>query len=179
MLPNATAVRWLNSSSAAPTSTPTVDTTCGETAAPFALQVSQPEGMYDGWYVQVSGNGLLFTSVQSSASSFSVEASGHLCAIGRVDRDDLPRIAAVGIRDPSSDVWLVESRTIELLDEDYAAVRCTRDGLLSCAANATNPASHWLGCGLQLDLSSDGGGTVPVRGLNCSSLALNIVSVSQ
>lgn len=135
--------------------------------------------MYDGWYVHVSGNGLLFTSARSSASSFSVEASGHLCAVGRLDNNDRPRVAAVGIRDPSSDVWLVDSRTLEVLDEDYAAVKCTRDGSLSCAANATNPASHWLGCGLQLDLSTDGGGAVPVRGLSCSSLALSVVAATQ
>jgi hypothetical protein len=31
---------------------------------------------------------------------------------------------------------------------------------------------YWLGCGMQLDMSRDGSAVVPVRGLNCSSVAL-------
>ena len=138
--------------------------------------MSQPGGRFDGWFLSRIGNGLLFTSARSAAGSFSVEASGHLCAVGYVDADDRPAIAAVGVHDPSSNVWLLQRRTLDAYSDDYAAVVCTTGGgALSCAANATNPARHWLGCGLQLDLSTDDGATVPVGGLNCTSIDLQMV----
>jgi len=173
----ATASRWSNVTTT-PTATPnpTIDTTCGETVSPFSLKVSQSGGKFDGWFLYRVGNNLLFTSTQSSAGSFSVEATGHLCQVGYLDEDSRPRIAAVGIHDPSSDVWLVRRQTLDSLVSDYAAVVCTKDGgSLNCAANTTNPANHWLGCGLQLDLSTDGGQTVPVNGRNCTSIQLAIV----
>ncbi|KAK3934268.1 hypothetical protein QBC46DRAFT_368331 [Diplogelasinospora grovesii] len=175
----ASSVRWLNTSSTpTPTPSPTVDTSCGETVCPFALQVSQPGGMFDGWYVLVSGDDLLFTSVRDTASSFSVEASGHLCAVGFLDENSRPYIAAVGTRSGSGEVWLLESQAVEQLSQDYAAVKCTKGGSLGCAAtNTTNPTNStgsagWLGCGLQLDLSTTG--SAPV-GRGCSSVGLNIV----
>ncbi|KAK3357868.1 hypothetical protein B0T25DRAFT_173385, partial [Lasiosphaeria hispida] len=178
VLANATTtLRWMNTTSASTANpTPTLDASCGETATPFALQVSQPDGKFDGWFLSLVGSGVLFTSVRSSASAFSVEASGHLCVVGHLDRDKRPYIAAVETREPSSSVWLLQPRSLDSLNGGYAAVKCMNEGgSLSCTANTTEAASHWLGCGLQLDLSTDGGGTVPVRGLNCTSIDLRAV----
>ncbi len=174
---NSTGYRWLKTTftpTAAPT--PTVDTSCGKTASPFALQVSQPNGKFDWWFLYLSGNGLLFTNIRSASSSFSVEATGHLCVVGYLDEMSRPPIAAVGTHDPSSNVWLVRQKTLDDLSDDYAAVKCTTTGgTLSCAAYTTDSSSHWLGCGIQLDLSTDSGGTVPVGGINCTSIGLEVV----
>ncbi|KAK0717506.1 hypothetical protein B0T26DRAFT_802622 [Lasiosphaeria miniovina] len=178
---NTTTTRWLNTSTPAstPTSTPTAttDSSCGETASPFELQVAQPGGVFDGWFVALSGDGLLFT--RGGGSAFSVEASGHLCAVGLLDGDGRPAVAAVGKRerDASSAVWLLQQGMLAALGDSYSAVRCVAAGELVCAAaNVTGtPARHWLGCGIQLDLSTDEGAVVPARGLNCTALALKVV----
>ncbi|KAK1756524.1 hypothetical protein QBC47DRAFT_187462 [Echria macrotheca] len=173
---NTTTPRWHNTTST-PTSspTPTIDTTCGKTVSPFAVQIAQPGGTFDGWFLNLVGNSVLFTNSRSSASQFSVEATGHLCVVGYSDEDDHPSIGAVGIHDPSSDVWLLRRQTLDSLNGDYAAVTCSKgSGMLSCAANTTNPATHWLACGIQLDLSTDGGSTVPINGRNCTSVELKI-----
>ncbi|KAK3369659.1 hypothetical protein B0T24DRAFT_681657 [Lasiosphaeria ovina] len=174
---NTTTTRWLNTSTPTSTPTATTDSSCGETASPFALQVAQPGGVFDGWFVALSGDGLLFT--RGGGSAFSVEASGHLCAVGLLDGDGRPAVAAVGKRerDPSSAVWLLQQGMLAALGDSYSAVRCVAAGELVCAAaNVTGtPARHWLGCGIQLDLSTDEGAVVPARGLNCTALALKVV----
>ncbi|KAH8898215.1 hypothetical protein GQ53DRAFT_636888, partial [Thozetella sp. PMI_491] len=170
---NATTPLWRNSSATAtPTPSTTVDLTCGETTAPFALQASQPGSVFDNWYVHVVGDGLLFTSLASSASAFSVEHTGHLCAVGHLAADGKPYLASVGSLDNSSAVWMLDQNVLEHMSEDYGALNCTAGSTLSCAANAT---SHWISCGLQVDLSSDGGANVPYEGFNCTSLDLIIV----
>ncbi|OIW32895.1 hypothetical protein CONLIGDRAFT_640064 [Coniochaeta ligniaria NRRL 30616] len=158
------------------TSSPTriLDTTCGETAAPFSLQVSQPGGLLDGWYAFLSGDGVLFTSARSSATSFSVEGSGHLCAVGYEGEFGYPVIAVVTNLSDSGAVWLLDGRRAAAFSEDYVPVECQTGGGggLACAAGATR---NWVGCGLQLDLSSEAGGSVVVDGLNCSAISLEVV----
>ncbi|KAH8902479.1 hypothetical protein BR93DRAFT_932054 [Coniochaeta sp. PMI_546] len=163
------------SNTSTPTTSPTriLDTTCGETATPFNLQVSQPGGLFDGWYAALSGDGVLFTSVKSSATSFSVEGSGHLCAVGFEGEFGYPVIAVVTNLTDSGAVWLLDGRRAAAFSQDYVPVECQRaGGGLACAAGAT---SHWLGCGLQLDLSSQVGGNVVVDGFNCSAISLEVV----
>lgn len=162
------------SNTSTPTHTPTriLDTTCGETAAPFALRVSQPGGLFNGWFAHLSGDGVLFTSVQSSATSFSVEGSGHLCAVGYEGEFGYPIIALVTNLTTSGAVWLLDGRRAEAFSEDYVPVECTTEGGgLNCAAGETK---NWVGCGMQLDLSSEQGNAV-VDGLNCTALSLEVV----
>jgi hypothetical protein len=161
--------------STSPTTTRILDTTCGETAAPFNLRAAQPGGLLDGWYARLSGDGVLFTSEQSGATAFSVEGSGHLCAVGYEGEFGNPVIAVVTGLDDSGAVWLLDGRVAEVLGGDYVAVECEQGeggGGLACRAGGTR---YWVGCGLQLDLSSDGSGTVVVDGLNCSGISLEVV----
>ncbi|KAK3495205.1 uncharacterized protein B0T23DRAFT_314041 [Neurospora hispaniola] len=202
-----------NTSTSTPTSTSTTtpspkptatkDLTCSETSTPFSLRVSQPGGTFDKWFVHVVGNGLLFTSSQSQASSFSVEGTGHLCAVGYDDRKARPRIAAVGVAGAGASngsrngtgtgsgdgsgrkgvggggpVWMLRQETLKGYWEDYKALECTKgDGGLSCGVgNSTNDevGSGWVGCGLQLSLGRD---IIDVGygGLNCSAVSLEVV----
>lgn len=155
-----------------PTSSPTriIDTTCGQSSTPFSLRVSQPDGLFDGWYARLSGDGVLFTSVQSSATPFSVESSGHLCAVGYEGEFGNAVIAVVTNLTASGAVWLLDGRRAQALGEDYVPLECTTGGGagLSCAAGETK---NWVGCGLQLDLSSEPGNVV-VDGFNCSAINL-------
>ncbi len=84
-----------------------------------------------------------------------------------------PIIAVVTNLTDSGAVWLLDGRRAAAFSEDYVPVECQRGGeTLACAAGAT---SHWLGCGLQLDLSSEAGGSVVVDGFNCSAISLEVV----
>ncbi|KAK3504452.1 hypothetical protein B0T13DRAFT_498853 [Neurospora crassa] len=183
--------------------TATKDLTCGETSTPFSLRVSQPGGTFDKWFVHLVGNGLLFTSSQSQASSFSVEKTGHLCAVGYTVERGGPRIAAVGFGvagsrngtgsgdgDGDGDgggrkgvrgegpVWMLRQEILKVYSEDYKALECTKwEGGLSCGVgNSTNDAvgSGLVGCGLQLSLGRD---IIDVGygGLNCSAVGLEVV----
>ncbi len=173
MRANYTSTRWQNVSTTTPTPTATADLSCGETSASFALQVAQPGGMFDSWYVHLIGDGLLFTALASSASFFSIGQTGHLCAVGQLDANGRPYLASIGTHDNSSAVWMLSQRVIKDMSNDYGALNCTAGSTLSCAGNST---SHWIGCGLELDISTDGGSTVPYDGLNCTSIGLNIVA---
>ncbi|GAB1319862.1 hypothetical protein MFIFM68171_10072 [Madurella fahalii] len=176
--------RWLNTSTSLPSPTPTstsASVLCDQTAPSFSLQVSQPGGVFDRWFLRASGSGLLFTSLRSGASSFSVGPAGHLCALdeGLVDQDGVPYVAAVGAKDEGGgSVWLMRRGMLEALAEDYAPLMCTREGEagLRCQGrDEVEEVRYWLGCGMQLDLSSYGGELVPVRGLNCSSIGLGVL----
>ncbi|RKU43589.1 hypothetical protein DL546_005873 [Coniochaeta pulveracea] len=161
--------------STSPTISPTLvlDTSCGETATPFQLQVSQPSGPFNDWYAYLSGDGVLFTSDSSAATSFSVEGSHHLCAVGYTGEFGLPIIAVVGNVTDSSGVWLLDGRVAEALEADYVPVECEVDaGGLKCHGQGRE---NWLGCGLQLDLGSSGNGTVVGDGVQCSEIELKVV----
>lgn len=163
-----------SSSTATSSPTATLDTTCGETATPFSLRVAaaQSGSPFDGWWARLSGDGVLFTSEQSGATRFSVEGSGHLCAVGAVGELGNAVIAVVTNLTDSGAVWLLDARWAEAFAADYVPVQCqTAGGALACAAGLTR---NWVGCGLQLGLSSEQGSVV-VDGLNCSAIGLEVV----
>jgi hypothetical protein len=67
---------------------------------------------------------------------------------------------------------------LRALRDDYTALTCERDGMgLSCRGEdgEARDARYWMGCGMQLDLSSDPAGEGPGRGLNCSAVGLGVV----
>ncbi|EAA29814.1 hypothetical protein GE21DRAFT_4942 [Neurospora crassa] len=161
--------------SSKPPATEDLDLTCSETSTPFLLRVSQPGGTFDKWFVHLVGNGLLFTSSQSQASSFSVEKTGHLCAVGYTDERGRPRIAAVGfdVADTGSGngtgsgdgdgdgdgdgvgrkgirgegpVWMLRQEILKVYSEDYKALECTKgDEGLSCGVG--NSTNDAVGSG--------------------------------
>ncbi|KAK7757517.1 hypothetical protein SLS62_000532 [Diatrype stigma] len=188
---NATTTRSSNSS--APTLTvitTTIETTCGETSTPFAVQVAQPGGMFDGWYLKLSGDAIIFappsaadSPSSSPATQFSVEGSGHLCAVGRVGAEGNAVIAIAETANATtgvtgSGVYFVDPEVLGgIADQGYAALQC--DGVspgggaeLTCAEGALE---YWVGCGLGLDITSDGDGTAEIGGWNCTGVTLSPV----
>jgi hypothetical protein len=153
------------------TSTPILDTSCGETTAPFAVKVHQPGGLFDGWHLKVSGNGLLFWSAAGEASRFSVEGSGHLCAVGRSRTNGTPAIVVVeNTASRSSPVWLMYADLVVGYKGEYNPVSCAvGSGVLACVET---DMWRWIGCGMQLGLSAANATTVPVDALNCTSINL-------
>ena len=121
--------------------------------------------------------------------------------MGYGDSNGKPRIAAVGVAGAGAGteedethtesgeagerpVWMLRQGTLKAYWEDYKALECTRDGGgLSCApaANGTSAGAvagadgggGWVGCGLMLSLGRDV--DVGYGGLNCSSIALEVV----
>ncbi|KAI0597107.1 hypothetical protein F4775DRAFT_561557 [Biscogniauxia sp. FL1348] len=148
-------------------------TTNTNTTTPFAVQVAQPGGPFDGWYLRLSGDAVIFTS--SAGSRFSlVGGAGHLCAGARM------AIAQSGTG--GSGVWFVEPEVLEVVERTgYAALRCSGAGGdgLECEEGG------WVGCGLGLGLDivrdagagGDGGAVVVVvvDGWNCTGVALSMV----
>lgn len=196
----ASATRASNSSMASSLPTTVANATnttvsCAAIGAPFLLQVSAPnttssansstnstvsESLFNNWFVQVSGNGLLFTVKQSSASAFAVDtATGNLCAVGLVGDKGNPVAAVVETQAVNgTGVWLLDTTIAEALEPDYEAVTCasgagTAGQSLACG---WEDIQYWFGCGLQLDMSSAAGGSVTVGGLNCQSIQLVVVS---
>jgi hypothetical protein len=101
-----------------------------------------------------------------------VEGSGHLCAVGYEGEFGNAVVAVVSNLTASGAVWLLDGRRAQALAEDYVPVECVAGGGgLSCAAG---PTRNWVGCGLQLDLSSEQGGVV-VDGIECKALTLEVV----
>ncbi|KAK7924036.1 hypothetical protein PG985_006090 [Apiospora marii] len=170
---NATSVRFSNTS--APTATPT-SMTCGETASPFMLKVSQPSGHFDGWFAKVLANTIMFTSSANHSSKFSVESSGYLCAVGYAGEDGNPAIAIVEDKKglTGSAVYLIDQKRMEdLKRQGYGPLDCAVNGDLACQGG--QELSNWVGCGLGLDMSSDAGENVVVDGWNCTSVALSAI----
>ncbi|KAK8138293.1 hypothetical protein PG984_001673 [Apiospora sp. TS-2023a] len=170
---NATSVRFSNTS--APTATPT-SMTCGETASPFMLKVSQPSGHFDGWFAKVLANTIMFTSSANHSSKFSVESSGYLCAVGYEGEDGNPAIAIVEDKKglTGSAVYLIDQKRMEdLKKQGYGPLDCAVNGDLACQGG--QELSNWVGCGLGLDISSDAGENVVVDGWNCTSVALSAI----
>lgn len=166
---------------ATPTSTSTLDTTCGETSPPFLLQVSQPSSVLDGWYARVSGDQILFSSSANHSDQFSVEDSGHLCAVGYVGASGKPTIAIAETREgiTGSALYLVDGQRLgNLTERGYGALDCVVEDDLNCEARGNGTGTdltHWVSCGLGLDISSDGSQNVVVDAWNCTSLALTAV----
>jgi len=170
--PNATAGACpaLNTS----TPTPTLDTTCGETASPFKVRVGQAGGLFDGWYLNVVGNSILFSPSANVSSLFSVEATGHLCAVGYQGEKGYPLIAIVGNLDTGGDVWLLDGKVLQdvIKKRGYGPLKCSLSSGLTCSEG---DMANWVGCGLQLDLTSQSGGTVVLDKFNCTALTLEAV----
>lgn len=174
---NATSVRYSNTSSVTATAmaTSTLDTSCGETSTPFLLQVTQPSSAIDGWYARIIGNQILFGSSANQSGKFSVESSGHLCAVGLFGESGSPAIAIVETKEglSGSAVYFVDGqRLTNLTEQGYGALDCAVDDDLACQAQGL---AHWVGCGLGLDISSDGNENVVVDASNCTSLGLSAV----
>ncbi|KAI1478530.1 hypothetical protein F4774DRAFT_385170 [Daldinia eschscholtzii] len=212
---NATTVRFANTSTTAtlpPTSTPSA--VCSTlTNPPFHIRVSQPNGLFNGWFLQISGTGVLFTPSSSLASLFTFSSSPssnsstaqqhqHLCSIPLSNNDGAPiptpadnstaataapvvAIAESRPDSPGSAVYFVEPRVLEDMDNDrqgwYAPLECDPSGAsersntastLSCAQG--DKKKYWVGCGLGLDITSDGDGTAVIDGWNCTGVGLTI-----
>ncbi|KAK0747333.1 hypothetical protein B0T21DRAFT_388429 [Apiosordaria backusii] len=174
-----TTVRWVNTTttSSLPTPTPTFPTSCGESSAPFSLQISSPSTPFDNWFVHLSARALLFSSLPSQASRFSVEAGGYLCIPGLVDEteEQRPYVAAVGVKEGQrGEVWMVSKEMMDVWGDDYVALGCTKDGGLSCGGmengRDVGEVRGWVGCGMQLALGG-GNGTVD----ECGSVGVRVV----
>ncbi|KAL1866658.1 hypothetical protein VTK73DRAFT_4561 [Phialemonium thermophilum] len=80
---------------------PVIDTTCGRTTPHFQMQVSQPGGgLLDGWFARLSGSGVVFVPSNGEGKGptrFSIEPTGHLCAVGRSGEHGNALVAAVNI----------------------------------------------------------------------------------
>ncbi|KAK4667784.1 uncharacterized protein QC764_704680 [Podospora pseudoanserina] len=174
-----TTVRWANTTttSSIPTPTAIFPTSCGESSAPFSLQISYPSTPFDNWFVYLSARALLFGSRSSQASRFSIEAGGYLCVVGLVDEteEQRPYVAAIGVKEGQrGEIWMVSKEMLDVWGDDYVALGCTQDGGLSCGAmrNGTDVGEvrEWAGCGMQLGLGS-GNGTVA----ECGSVGVRVL----
>ncbi|KAH9432194.1 hypothetical protein MCOR02_006899 [Pyricularia oryzae] len=165
---NNTMPRFTNTSTS---TTATIDKTCGETSTPFAIKVAQDGGTINDWFLRLSGNSVLFTSQSSRSSRFAVGGSGRLCAVGAKGPLDNAVVAVVENKTDmaTSPLWFVDGGLVaNLTARGYAELNCTSgEGTLSCAYN---DMSNWLGCGLQLGLSTGDGGDF--EGIKCQGVSL-------
>lgn len=168
--------RWLNASSTitsstSATPTKTIDKTCGETAQPFAVRVGQTGGPFDGWFLRVSGSAIIFTQAANASSRFSVEGSGRLCAVGRPTEYGNAAIAVVETADElnaGSMVYFVDGQVaLNLTERGYGDLECTMAPDLRCAEGEL---THFVACGLQLEVARVTGGEVD--GMNCTAVQL-------
>ena len=170
-----TLVPPLNSTNAS-TPSPTLDRTCGETTTPFSVQVAQPGGMFDGWYLKLSGDAIIFTQSQDLSTQFSVEGSGHLCAVGQAGTQGnaLIAVAENATEVTGGTVYFIDPKVLEDIGKlGYAALECgSPSETLACAQGEMR---FWVGCGLVLDITSDGDGNAEIGGLNCMGLDLSPV----
>ncbi|KAI1656077.1 hypothetical protein F4813DRAFT_144637 [Daldinia decipiens] len=230
---NATSsIRFANTTTTSPISSPTSTPTpfCSSSPTnnpPFNIRVSQPGSPFDGWYLQISGTGVLFNPSSGRASRFSFSSyspsspptttnsssspspssfSGHqqyLCSTSSsssdtdatagitttADNATVVAIAEARPDVPGSAVYFVEPHVLEDMDNDrqgwYAPLECvTSESPGTNSTSATNGTStlacaqgakeYWVGCGLGLDITSDGDGTAVVDGWNCAGVALTI-----
>ena len=157
--------------SSSPTSA--IDGTCGEDTPHFAVQVAQPGGTFDGWFLKLSGDAIIFSPSQDLSTQFNVEDSGNLCAVGHVGTQGN---AIIAIAENATDVtggavYFIDPEVLEDIGElGYAALECEAGGeTLACAQGEKR---FWVGCGLGLDITSDGDGATVIGGLNCTAVSL-------
>ncbi|KAI1135472.1 hypothetical protein F5Y05DRAFT_172161 [Hypoxylon sp. FL0543] len=198
--PNSTSTaRFANTTSATPAATPTA--TCESTTNPFAVRVSQPGGLFDGWYLQISGDGVIFNPSIDRASRFSFDApsagKSHLCSLGGAglvgNASAVVAIAENRTDATGSAVYFVDPEVLEDIDNGqhrwYAPLECGGDSGSNSTANSTaavvgradstlacaqGSKEYWVGCGLGLDITSDGDGVAVVDGWNCTAVTLSI-----
>ncbi|KAI6358941.1 hypothetical protein MCOR25_007207 [Pyricularia grisea] len=165
---NSTIPRFTNTSTS---TTATIDKTCGETSTPFAIKVAQDGGTINDWFLRLSGNSIVFTSQSSRSSRFAVGGSGRLCAVGSKGPLDNAIVAVVENKTDmaTSPLWFVDGGLVaNLTARGYAELNCTSgEGTLSCVYNDMR---NWLGCGLQLGLSTSEGGDF--EGIKCQGVSL-------
>ncbi|KAI0098430.1 hypothetical protein F4814DRAFT_121778 [Daldinia grandis] len=210
-----------STSTSTSTSTPSQTPLCSNssTTTPFNIRVSQPGSIFNGWYLQISGAGVLFNPSSSRASRFSFSSDSnsnsnsnssssnhqqHLCSTpssSSSSETDTPTtstadnatVIAIAEARPGvsgSAVYFVQPHVLADMENDqqgwYAPLQCnTSSGgsgtnstsavngtsTLACAQGAKE---YWVGCGLGLDITSDGDGAAVVDGWNCTGVALRI-----
>lgn len=129
--------------------------------------------MFDDWFLKLSGDAILFVPDSATATQFSVEGSGHLCAVGSLGTQGNAIIAiAENATDiTGSGVYFIDPEVLEDIDElGYAALQCEVGAdALSCSEGAKE---FWVGCGLGLDITSDGDGSAEIGGWDCTGVTL-------
>ncbi len=180
----------LTTSTSTSTPTLTIDRACGETSTLFAVRVVQPGGMFDGWFLKLSADAIIFVPPEDSSSSsssssswsspttptrFSVDgSSGRLCTTGARSN------AVIAIAENATDVagsgvYFVDPEVLNDIGRlGYAALQCrvvdSRE--LRCAEGVME---YWAGCGLGLDITSSADGGAEIGGWNCTGVTLSAV----
>lgn len=194
-------VRFANSTTSTATSTTATPTsTCVTTSAPFAVRVGQPGGLFDGWYLRLSGDQALFNPSLDQASQFSFDkkdgsGQSHLCSLsgaGLVANGSAVVAIASNLTDAAAGgaVYFVPPKLLDDIENEehgwYEPLECISSGGTNgtVTGNATAGTAltceqggkeYWVGCGLGLDITSDGDGTAVVDGWNCTAVTLSIV----
>ncbi|RYP09603.1 hypothetical protein DL765_008377 [Monosporascus sp. GIB2] len=174
--------RFTNATSA-PTPTATSDNPCGgQVSDPFAVRVAQPDGMFDGWFLQLSAAAIIFAPTKEAATRFGIASEGeaggggHLCTQGqgRVGSQPLVAVAENGTDVTGGAVYFIDAQTLAAVGRlGYAPLRCAVAGEdLACAEGAKE---FWVACGLGLEITSDGDGVAEIGGWNCTAVALSPV----
>jgi hypothetical protein len=104
-----------------------------------------------------------------------VESSGHLCAVGYTGQSGKPVIAIVETKQDltGSAVYFVDGENVKNITAlGYGALDCAVNDDLACQAS---DLSHWVGCGLGLDISTSSAAEVVVDTWNCTSIGLSAV----
>ncbi|ROW02481.1 hypothetical protein VMCG_06086 [Cytospora schulzeri] len=156
------------------TSNSSLDKTCGETGSLFNIQISQADGdndLFNGWWLKLSGDMVLFTSQKEKATGFGVsQGTRHLC-IPRTG--SLPLIAIVETRLATSPLYFLDANFSRGYEPEYEPIVCDGQGgngsQLSCAQETR---TSWTGCGLQLELGAEASSNGTEGGSGCSSIAL-------
>lgn len=180
---NSTHTTGANATGAVPLSTArpsaatnsSLDTCGGET---FNVQVSQEaaddegSGMFNGWWLKLSGDMVLFTSQRARATGFGVDrGTRHLC-VPRAGQ--LPRIAVVETGLDTSPLYLLDANFSKGYQPEYEPLVCS-----SLAGNASQltcgqgSRTDWSGCGLQLEIGAGSYSNATEGGLSCSGVALH------
>ncbi|RYP03453.1 hypothetical protein DL764_005134 [Monosporascus ibericus] len=174
--------RFTNTTSA-PTPTATSNNPCsGEVSDPFAVQVTQPDGMFDQWFLQLSAAAIIFAPTKESATRFGIASDGedggggHLCTRWQGGAGSQPLIAVAenGTDVTGGAVYFIDAQTLAAVGGlGYAPLLCAVAGKeLACAEGAKR---FWVACGLGLDITSDGDGVAEIGGWNCTAVALSPV----
>ncbi|KUI56337.1 hypothetical protein VP1G_03690 [Cytospora mali] len=165
------------------TTNSSLDTSCGTTSPLFNIQVSQDNGtnnsngIFNGWWLKLSGDMILFTSQKAKATGFGVnQGTRHLC-IPRTG-GALPLIAIVETRLETSPLYFLDANFSRSYQPEYEPVLCDSVGgngsQLYCAQETM---TTWSGCGLQLEIGGDSGSNGTEGGSGCSSVALHAFQI--
>ncbi|KAI0147495.1 hypothetical protein GGR57DRAFT_253154 [Xylariaceae sp. FL1272] len=191
-----TSIRYSNTSTiTTPTPTPTPEKTCDDSGPLFAVQIGQPGGMFDGWYLKLSGDAGIFVPSLNLSTSFNVGDSGHLCTYlssgpavaiaenytttttsttnGTMTIDTVASTASGDNGGDGSAVWFVDAELLlNYTNLGYASLDCEvgDEGAVTCEQGMKR---FWTGCGLGLDITADGEGNAVVDGWNCTGVTLS------